>query len=60
MCDPPISITSTGWENQVYTLTAVGESYTHPAVVVNPAFCPYTVTYLVNNLPNDESAVTQN
>jgi hypothetical protein len=58
-CDPPISITATGWEPQEYTLTADSKSYSHPEVVIDPDFCPYKVEYTIQNLPNEETAITQ-
>lgn len=57
-CDPPVSITSAQWLDQRLMLTDVG-SYSHPEVIVEPQFCPFEAEYTISNLPNGESAITQ-
>ena len=46
-CDPPTSMSPAApFVNQDYTLTAQGQSYTHPDFTVDPTFCPEpTYTY---------------
>ena len=44
-CDPPISLTKVAFENQRYTLTDTGQSYTHPDFSISPDYCPIDYTY---------------
>ena len=58
LCDPPASFTSTGWENQEYTLTGLAETYTHPAFVIQPDYCRFELEYDISKLADGASALT--
>ena len=63
-CDPPVSITSPGLTNQVYTITdANATPYMHPTFVPNPSYCPviysYQITEFFDSNNVQASAVSQ-
>ena len=58
-CDPPVSITSPGLTDQVYTITDTNAAdYTHPAFVSNPTYCPIDYSYSETKLIAGDSAIT--
>lgn len=45
-CNPPNSITSAAFTNQQITVTQDDyPDYTHPGFVVDPSYCPITLSY---------------
>ena len=61
-CDPPTSLTKVDFENQSYTLTDTGRSYTHPDFSISPNYCPidysYEETTFKDSNEQDASAIT--
>ena len=58
-CDPPISITSSGLTDQVYTITDNNAAdYIHPAFVSDPSYCPINYSYSETKLTAGDSAIT--
>ena len=58
-CDPPVSITSPGLTNQVYTITDDNATpYKHPDFVSDPVYCPIDYTYLETKLEAGDSAIS--
>lgn len=57
-CDPPESLMiSADFVNQEYVITDNEKSYTHPAVVIAPAFCPFSYEWSETLLSDGSSAV---
>ena len=62
-CDPPASFSKVAMENQSYTLTDTGKSYTHPDFSISPDYCPvdysYEDTKFLDNSEMDATAIEQ-
>ena len=58
-CNPPVSITSPGLTNQVYTITnANATPYAHPVFISDPTYCPIVYSYSETKLSAGDSAIT--
>ena len=58
-CDPPVSITSQGLTNQVYTITDTNATpYTHPVFISDPVYCEIDNTYSETKLSAGDSAIS--
>ena len=58
-CDPPLSITSPGLTNQVYTISDLNAiPYTHPLFTSDPVYCPIVYTYSETKLDSGDSAIS--
>ena len=62
-CDPPTSFSVADFVDQSYTLSDVGQEYTHPAVTIEPDFCTfdpvYTETMFTDENGDMATAITQ-
>ena len=58
-CDPPLSISSQGLTNQVYTITnANATPYAHPVFISDPVYCEIDYTYSETKLSAGDSAIS--